>query len=132
MYTAARNFEFGVDGESLVFKIGDEVPDEVAENEEVPRHLILEYLADENPDALTRDQLMALAGVGRYAEDGEGDEDAEIEFDKEAFQAALDEFPNVGALIEWAEEIYPELKPNGKRAEIEAQILAYASGEEEE
>ena len=137
MYTAAANFTHGdEENQVTVYARGDEVPAEIAEDAEFPKHLILEYLANEDPDSLSRSQLMALAKVGPFAasgNEGESDQIEEVaEFDQEAFQKALDDFPTKSELVAWAEEIYPNLEVAGSRADMEATIIAHASGEDEE
>ncbi len=132
MPTAAANFSHGDGTESLDFFAGDEVPEEIAS--EIPPNLILENLAKADPDLLDRDQLMRLAGVGPYAADGPLEDETEAAFDEEAFLEAIGDFPNKGALIEWAAEFYPELALDDamKRSELEEALLAYVTGEDEE
>ena len=128
MPTAARNFSYGDGEESHKFSVGDEIPESIVED--IPDNLVLEKLAHEDPGALTRDQLMRLAGVGPYSETGEGSEEAW--FDEEAFREALGDFKNKAELVEWAAEFYGlDLDASQTRETLENQVVDHASAQYE-
>lgn len=58
---AATNINYGDGENNHEFVMGQELPDDVAED--LPDNLILEKLAEGNPEGLTRPQLMVLAGL---------------------------------------------------------------------
>jgi hypothetical protein len=128
---AARNFSWGPEGsddptDRKTFRVGDEVPDKVVKD--VDDSLILEKVAKKNPNSLSREQLMAMAGLG-----GESGEEEEEEFNEEEFRAALSEFDTKAELIEWANEAYGvELDSSDTRAQLEDQIVSFQTSEEEE
>lgn len=91
-------------GQTLDIAPGEEIPDEILE--EIPEHLMLEKLAEGNPEDLSRDQLMRLAGVGPYAEGDEDDYEV-IEYDEESLREALGEFGSKSDIREWWNTIRP-------------------------
>jgi len=121
---AARNFVYGDDdGERHDFVVGGEIPDEIVED--LPNHLVLEKLAQADPNELTRDQLMVLAGL-------KGEEEAE--FNAVQFLESLREFNTKASLVDWANETMGmELAvDDGNREELEEMVLAFAGPDEEE
>lgn len=133
---AAKNFTLGLadaEGEAgrVSIRANQEIPDEYLD--QVPDELILEKVARNNPQELTRDQLMELAGLND-SDSGETEEvDEEDEFDEEEFREGLSEFDTKRALIDWAEEVFGlELDQDDTRAQLEDQIVAFASGADED
>lgn len=103
---AAQRFSYGDGEESHVFEPGDEVPDEIADD--IPERLLLEKLAKGNPERMTKDQLMRLAGVGPYAEDADPEDfDEDYELDEDELREAMDQFSTKRDLVEWFDEIRP-------------------------
>ena len=122
---AARNFVFGDDdGERHDFAAGDEIPDDIVD--ELPNHLVLEKLAEADPNELTRAQLMVLAGIGV--------EDTVDEFNEEEFLESLREFNDKQSLVDWANEVMGmELDTSdGTRDELETMIVDFNRPEEKE
>ncbi len=121
---AARNFVFGNEDERHDFAAGDEIPDEIVD--EIPNHLVLEKLAQADPDELTRDQLLVLAGLKT------GDDQPD-EFDEEEFLESLASFNDKQALVDWANEILGmELDTSdGTRDQLEQLVVDFARPEEE-
>jgi len=116
---AARAFSYG-DGEtSHVFAVGDEVPDDIAED--IPDDLLLEKLAQDDPNKLTREQLLVLAGI-------EEDPD-EYEFDEDEFREGLAQFTTKRELVDWANEVYGASlnQDSANRDELEDMIVELAS-----
>lgn len=121
---AAKGFTYGEgDGKpNTVYKPGDEVPDKVVKDlGDTADTLILEKAAKKNPDSLTREQLMELAGIDPDAIPEEGGE----EFNEDEFREAMSEFKTKGDLVEWAEGVLEieGLNAEDKRDEIEDQIV---------
>ncbi len=121
---AARNFVFGNEDERHDFAAGDEIPDEIVD--EIPNHLVLEKLAQVDPDELTRAQLLVLAGIGV--------EDTVEEFNEEEFLESLREFNDKQSLVDWANEVMGmELDTSdGTRDELETMIVDFNRPEEKE
>lgn len=123
---AAAHFVFGTDDDRIVFEPGDEVPDVIAE--QVPEHLLLEKLARQNPESMSREQLMILAGlVGDQEEEQEAPSMTE-----EDVREALSEFRTKADLLEWFAEIRPEsdlVDATMTRNEIEDAIVEELTGE---
>lgn len=107
-----KNIRVEVDLEALV------------EDGTISKDLVLEHVAAHKPDALSRDQLMRLAGVGPYGS-GDGDDGDEAEeFDEEEFREGLAELSNKGDLIAWADEFFGlELSGSMSRADMEDAIV---------
>lgn len=109
---AAKNFSHGRgehrdDGQPIKynFQAGDEIPDEIAE--ELDDSFILERVAEDNPDELTRDQLMVLAGIGVEAVEGSDDGEVVMEYDEGELRDALGNFGSKGDIVEWFETVHP-------------------------
>lgn len=91
---------------NFFYNPGDEIDD--AHLEHIPEHLILENLATESPDELTREQLMMMAGVGAYSDDP--DERAEAaELNEDEVREGLSALRTKADLVEWFLTIRPEL-----------------------
>lgn len=119
MVTAAKNFSFG-DGELRhFFTAGDEIPEEVAS--EIPSSLILEELAKDAPEELSRDQLMMMAGVGPYAEDG--DPSDHYEMDEEELRDALGNLRTKADLVEWMAQVRPDFDELDTEAQTRAEMV---------
>lgn len=130
---AAKNFSFGrgehrKDGApiSYKFKTGEDIPDDIAE--ELDDEFILERVAEDSPNDLTREQLMMLAGVGDYA----GEESA-IEYDEEDLIEALSNLRSKADVVEWFETVHPSsglLNPDDQtRVEMVELIVEELTGE---
>lgn len=107
MQRAAKAFSFGKgehrdDGQPINYRFepGDEIPEDIAS--EIPGNLILENLAEDDPDVLTRDQLMMLAGLGDHPADAEP-----IEYNEEDLRDALDNLRAKGDVLEWFNVVRP-------------------------
>lgn len=130
---AAQNFVYGPeDADELSQRIryvaGDEVPDEVVEAlGENADTLILEKALKANPDILSREQLMELAGL-KIDELPEEEE----EFNEEEFREAMSQFRNKQELVDWATNLGLELNVDAKRDDLEDEIVRFASGQEED
>ncbi len=122
---AARNFVYGDGEERHDYVVGEEISDDIVED--LPSHLILEKVARSNPNSLTREQLLVMAGLDE-------DEDTEEEFNEEEFMEGLRDFNNKDDLIEWANDIFDlELsRSDGTREQLEEIVLAAAQGTDEE
>lgn len=129
MVKAARAFVYGgVDEDDQPvrtrFAFNDDIPADIADD--IPDDLILEKVAKSNPDALSREQLLQMAGV---SDDGSSQE----EFNEEEFREGLSQFANKGELVAFAEEAYGlELNESATRSDLEDAIVAHASGQDEE
>lgn len=120
---AARNFSYGTKKDRYKFVVGEEIPDDVVKK--IPDHLVLEKLAQADPNKLTREQLLVIAGIAV---------DTAQEFDEEQFLEGLRQFNNKGDLVTWANETLglELLESDGTREELEEMIVAVAQGSEEE
>lgn len=130
---AARNFSFGDEDKNHVFKVGDDVPDKVVKAlGDGANNLILELAAKNNPDILTRDQLLELAGIDR--DTAEALDPDSSEFNEEEFREGMTNFSSKGDLLEWAESVLgiEGLNPKDNRAKIEDDIVSAMSEEPEE
>ena len=129
---AARGFSHGDGKKTHRFLIGEEVPDKIVKAlGEAANTLILEKAAKANPDILSREQLLELAGLTS----DEIPEAVEAEFDEEQFREAMQNLSNKGDLIEWAESTFgiEGLEKSWTRPEIEDAIVgAYTAEDEEE
>jgi len=125
---AARNFTHGIeDSPNHRYKVGDEVPDEVVEAlGGQANSLILELAAENNPDVLSRAQLLDLAGMGSSDDDDDDQETVPKEFDEENFREGMVEFTTKGDLVEWAESVLgiQGLESSWTRTEIEDSLAA--------
>lgn len=106
---AAKNFSYGrgehrEDGAPIQYKFmaGDEIPDEIAAD--LDDSFILERVADDSPETLTREQLMMLAGIGEFA----GDEEGVIEYNEEDLREAIGELRTKADIVEWFDTVHPE------------------------
>lgn len=135
MVKAAKNFTIGLDPDDFdnaaearrSFKMGEEVPTDIAK--QLPDDMILEKVAKKNPEALSREQLLVMAGL--RSEDGDdGDSAEEGEFNEDQFREGLKEFKNKQDLVDWAKEaVGVELeKDDGSREELEDWITLAAQG----
>jgi len=125
---AAKNFIYGDGENTLQFAVGDEVPSKVAKD--VDDSFILEKVAKSNPNSLSREQLLVMAGINSEASD-----DEDKEYTEEEFREALaSNFRTKGELIEWANDAYGvEMDSSKTRAELEDEIVSFqADGEDEE
>lgn len=133
---AAKNFTLGIKGESgetgrVQIRSGEDIPDDLLD--QVPDELILEKVARSDPQSLTREQLMELAGLTQSDDSSNGSEDEEEEFNEEEFREGLSEFTTKRELVDWAQEAFGlELDQSDKREDLEDQIVSFVSGEEEE
>jgi len=122
---AAENFIYGgkEEGDRTRYMAGDEIPAKIAKD--VPDNLILEKVAKNNPDALSRDQLLIMAGVDREAAGVEG-----AEFNEEDFREGLSGFKTKADLVEWANDALGIGlgEDDGTRQELEDQIVGHAKG----
>ncbi len=100
MSRAATNITYGSGEEQNTYSMGDHLPDDVAE--ELPDNLILENLAESDPDKLTRAQLLILAGLS----DGESFAEP-IEYNEEDLLEALSNFRTKGDVLDWFNGIRP-------------------------
>ncbi len=97
---AATNITYSVkDGPKQFFVSGEELPDEVAAD--LPDELILEKVADEDPDSLSREQLMTLAGLGDQASD------EPIEYDEGELREALSNLRSKTDVFDWFSAVRP-------------------------
>ena len=122
---AARNFTHGDESDVHRYKVGDEVSDKVVkELGDQANSLVLELAAKNNPDVLSRAQLLDLAGMG--SEGGDDSETVPKEFDEENFREGMVEFTTKGDLVEWAESVLgiQGLESSWTRTEIEDSIVA--------
>ena len=122
---AARNFVYGTEDERFEFVVGEEIPDDMIAD--LPDHLILEKVARSNPNSLSREQLLVMAGI-------EDDPGASEEFNEEEFMEGLRNFNSKPDLVAWANEILGlELSASdGTRDELEETITAAARPQESE
>ncbi len=129
---AARGFTHGDGKKTHRFLTGEEVPDEIVEQlGDAADSLILEKAAKANPDILSREQLLELAGLPTT----EISEAVEAEFDEDQFREAMANLSTKGDLIEWAETTLgiEGLEKAWKRFEIEDAIVgAYTTAEDED
>ena len=91
----------------------------------------MELAAKANPDILSREQLLELAGLPT----DEISEAVEAEFDEDQFREAMVNLSTKGDLIEWAETTLgvEGLEKSWKRFEIEDAIVgAYTAEDEDE
>ena len=131
MARAAKNFSHGKgekrkDGQPIKynFKIGDEIPDDIAD--EIDDSLILEKVAAGDPEELSRDQLMILANLTGQ------DEGATIEYDEEDLREAIGELNRKSDVMEWFETVRPEsdlLEPGMTRDDMVDLIVEELTGE---
>lgn len=131
MPRAARNFTYGDGAERHYFRAGQDVPDEIADD--IPEHLILESVASKNPESLTREQLMVLAGL--VDEDGNPATEADGEpLSEDDVREALAEFSTKRDLIEWAEEVLglDNLGQTMTREALEERILEAVRSQSED
>lgn len=131
---AARNFTMGVtdsEGNEVrrSFKSGEDIPKSL--EKEVDDALILEKVAKNNPNELTREQLMDLAGLND--EQVEEDEEVEVDedFDEDEFREGLQEMTTKRELKEWAQEFYG-VELEGTRQEMEDALVAHITGDDED
>lgn len=128
---AAKSFSFGDGKKTHRFAPGDEVPDAIVDDlGDQADTLILELAAKNNPDVLSREQLLVLAGLSEEeAQAGQ----VPAEFDEDAFREGFENFSTKGDLIEWAETLGVEgLEHGWTRTEIEDAIVgAYTEDEDE-
>ena len=97
---AAANITYSTkDGPKQFFVSGEELPDEVAAD--LPDELILEKVADEDPDSLSREQLMTLAGLGDQASD------EPIEYDEGELREALSNLRSKTDVFDWFSAVRP-------------------------
>lgn len=130
---AAINFKFGSNDPNArpkSFKIGSQVPEDIAN--QVPDHCILEKVAEEDPEQLSRDQLLILAGIG-----SEGVDDLEpITYDEEELREGLRVLRTKSEVMEWFEEVRPDNnmldKATQSRAEMEDIVILELMGDPEE
>lgn len=125
---AAKSFKFGDGEKSHEFKTGDEVPDKIVkalDKDGLADRLILEKAAKANPDQLTREQLMELAGINS---DEVG---SQSEMTEESMREGFQQFNTKGDLVEWAEGVLAVegLSASWKREEIEDAIVEAFFGE---
>lgn len=129
---AARGFTYGDGAKAHRFLTGDEVPDKIVKKlGDSADTLILEKAAKANPDILSREQLLELAGLTT----DEIPEAVPAEFDEDNFREAMGNFNNKGDLIEWAETTLgiEGLEKAWTRPEIEGAIVgAYTAKDEDE
>lgn len=130
---AAKNFSYGrgehrEDGAPIQYKfsVGDEIPDDIAAD--LDDSFILEKVAEDSPEELSREQLMMLAGLGEFASEGEV-----IEYDEVELREALGALRSKGDIFEWFETVHPDsglLDPDEQtRAEMEDLIVEELTGE---
>ncbi len=97
---AVKGFTHGDGKKTHRFLTGQEVPNEIVEQlGDAANGLILELAAKANPDILSREQLLELAGLTT----DEIPEEVEAEFDEDQFRGGMENFTTKGDLIEWAE-----------------------------
>ena len=128
---AARNLSHGYvdekgEGQTIAIAAGEEIPE--AFIGDIPDDLVLETLAINAPNKLSRAQLMTLAGL-----DGESVEDlAPIEYNEDELREVLAELRYKGDLVEWFETIRPTSEqpdPAWTRTEIVDYIIEEMVGE---
>ena len=128
---AARSFSHGAgldeEGAPISYEIaaGDDIPDEILND--IPESLILEKVAQSNPEELSREQLLVLAGITTSA-----DEMEPIEYDEESLREAMAELRSKADLAEWFEMIRPtsdQPDPAWTRAEMVDYIIEEMIGE---
>lgn len=133
---AARTFTYGPeDGEGeqdrIRFKTGEEVPDEVVEAlpKDVQEGVILEIAAKKDPNKLSREQLLIMAGING-ADEPPPDEE---EMSEEDLREAMGEFNTKADLVGWAKEVMDlDLDVDDTRDQLEDQIIEFYFGEIEE
>ncbi len=129
---AVKGFTHGDGTKTHRFLTGQEVPDEIVEQlGDAANGLILELAAKANPDILSREQLLELAGLTT----DEIPEEVEAEFDEDQFREAMTNLRNKGDLVEWAETTLgiEGLEKSWTRPEIEDAIVeAYKDEDEDE
>lgn len=133
---AARNFAWGPEVEveevtpsdRIEFKAGDDVPDHVVKDlGDMADELILEKMLKNNPQGLTKEQALSLAGVDVEAVA------SEEEFDEQEFREGMAEFRTKAELVQWAQGTMGlELNESATREDLEDAIVAHASGEDVE
>ena len=128
---AARNISFGYvddegEGHSVALLAGDEIPEDIID--EIPSGFVLEQLAQENPDKLSREQLVTLAGL-----DSDKVENLEpIEYDEDELREVLTELRTKADLLDWFEMVRPtseQPEPTWKRTDITDFIVEEMVGE---
>lgn len=132
---AATNIVIGTtDEEGTPIRVeinqGEEIPSEMLSL--VGDELILEKIAKNDPNALTREQLLVMAGIGGDGEEGVDEEEVdEEEVNEDQFREALKEFKNVTELADWAKNVLGmDVDPKAqKREELEEMIVAEQFGE---
>jgi len=125
---AAKSFDYGDGEKTHHFDTGDEVPSKIAKD--LDDSFILEKVAKSDPNSLSREQLLVMAGINSPASD-----DEDKEYTEEEFREALSSnFRTKGELIDWANEAYGVEMDAGKtRAELEDEIVSFqADGDDEE
>lgn len=111
---AATNISHGTGTKRSEIYAGQEIPEEFLAD--IPDELILEKLAEANPNNLSREQLMIMAGL--IQEDGtlaEGVSDTESEMSEEELREALGNFGSKVDILEWWGNVRPDAdRPNMK------------------
>ena len=120
---AAMRISHGHGGETFIIEPGEEIPEEFLS--EIPDHLILEKLSSTDPDELSRNQLMMLAGVGPYSEDGE-ELPPHQEMNEEDVRDALGNLRSKADLVDWMKVVRPnfnELDPGRHTREVMTNLI---------
>lgn len=130
---AARNFTYGKgehkpDGtpRNRAYAMGDDVPKEVADD--IPDDLILEKVAKSDPDSLSRQQLLLLAGI---TDDEVGEP---IEYDESDLRDALSNLRTKTDVLDWLNQVRPSQQvitdiEDQDRAEMVDLIIEEMTGE---
>lgn len=99
---------------------GEEIDDDHLEH--IPDHLVLEKVAEDDPESLSREQLMVLAGLA-----DDPDAVAPHEMSEEEVREALGALRTKADLLEWFGQVRPELDvldpENQSRVEMEDIIV---------
>ncbi len=97
---AATNITYATgSGKHQTFAIGDELPDKIVK--ELPDKLILEKVAESEPESLSREQLMMLAGLGDHPAD------QPIEYDEGELREALSNLRSKPDVLDWFNTVHP-------------------------
>lgn len=128
---AAKTFTYGFENERVIVRMGEEIPEEILDDEDFDESLVLENVAKSNPSSLSREQLLVMAGLS--AEDSD-DGASEDEMTEEELREALGELNTKRDVVDWAQEVLGlELDSSDTREKLEDSIVAaYFETEEEE
>lgn len=98
---------------------------------DIPRKCVLELVADENPQELSKDQLMRLARVGPYAEGADLSTEVQSVFNEEDFRETLASLPRKTDVVAFASEFFDlDINPNMTREDMEEAVVTARTSQE--